>query len=62
MTLEITHSTSPYTYRINADDPRLIDRRPNRHNARWKLWRLFDTSEEAKAALLKLETAKERTL
>lgn len=60
MSLEITKGNSRYTYRINADDPRLIDRRPNRHNARWKLWRLFGSSEEAKSALLKLEqTGKE---
>lgn len=54
MTLEINRN-SAYTYRQNADDPRLIERRPNRHNARWQEWRMFDTAEQAKAALLKLE-------
>lgn len=55
MTLEINRGGSPYVYRINPTNPLIIDRKPNKHNARWKMYRLCKSEEEARSALLKLE-------
>lgn len=55
MTLEISRATSPYVFRINPDNPRLIDRKPNKPGARWKMFRLCTSEEVARLALLALE-------
>ncbi len=56
MSLEITRAKSTYTYRINAYNGREIDRRENRHNARWARFATYPTPQEATAALLQLES------
>lgn len=53
MTLEITRN-GKWIYRINPTDPRLIERRENKHGARWYWYARRDTPNEAKASLLKL--------
>lgn len=58
MAIEITRNMR-HSYRINPDDPRIIDRRENKHGARWKLYRLCESASAAKDALLKLQ--KDRT-
>ena len=55
MTLEITRGKSLYQYRIDPEDPRNVQYRPNRHNARWTFYLRRDTAKEAKEALLQLE-------
>lgn len=55
MTIEINRANSPYIYRTNPINPRIIDRRKNKHGARWEWFRLCQSDEEARAALLKLE-------
>jgi hypothetical protein len=52
--LEINRN-SEYTFRINPDDPKQVDRRENRHNARWTFWLRRDSATEAKIALLKIQ-------
>lgn len=54
--IEITRGDSAHTYRICPTDSRTIERRENRHNARWCFYLRRDTANEAKTALLKLET------
>lgn len=51
MSLEILHANQPYIYRISESNPLIIERRQNRHRARWQMWRLCKSVEEAKAAL-----------
>lgn len=53
MTIEITVAKSGYQYRLRPG-ARIIERRKNKSRARWQPWRLFDTHEQAKAALLAL--------
>lgn len=55
MTIEITRQKSIYTYRISPEDPRNIDRRENKFNARWFWYLRRDTPREAQLALLKLD-------
>jgi hypothetical protein len=55
VSLEINRGGSPYVYRINPTNPLIIDRKANRHGARWKMYRLCRSEEEARNALLKLE-------
>lgn len=57
MTIEINRNTE-YTYRISPTDPLLIERRENKHGARWCWYAHRDTPNEAKAALLQLEPSK----
>lgn len=51
MTIEINRNTQ-YTFRINPFQPRNIDRRENKHNARWKHWHTYGSTYEAINALL----------
>jgi hypothetical protein len=55
MSLEINRN-SRWTYRINPDDPRQIDRRENKFGARWYFYLRRDSATEAKASLMKLES------
>lgn len=55
MALEIQRPHSKYMYRIDPKDPRNVDRRENKHGARWYFYARRDTINEAKAALLQLE-------
>ncbi len=52
--IEINRRGSDWLYRINPANPRQIDHKPNRHNARWTTYMLRDSAKEAKAALLQL--------
>ena len=55
MTIESTSTTATYRYQINADDARCLDRKENKHNARWvKCYVRYATAEIAKANLLRL--------
>lgn len=60
MTLELTPSTSPYQYRISATDKRLIERRLNKAGARWLFYKICDSPNDAKRALLKLRASDEQ--
>lgn len=51
--LEINRN-SEYTYRINPDDPKQIDRRLNQHGARWCFFLRRASKNEANAALFNL--------
>jgi hypothetical protein len=55
MTLEITHGASRYSYCIDPDNPCIILRRENKHNARWYWYGKRDTPQEAKRTLLQLQ-------
>lgn len=55
MSLEINRAHSPWVYRISPDNPRLIERKPNKARARWMMYRLCTTEQVARDALLKLE-------
>jgi hypothetical protein len=53
--IEATNASASYTYRVNEDDPRYLDRKENRHSARWKnQYFCYATAEQAKAELLRL--------
>jgi len=45
---------SEYTYRISPADPLLVERKANRHGARWTWYAHRDTVAEARALLLAL--------
>ena len=49
---------SPYLYRINIKDARMIDRREIRHGQRWHVYRLLPTPEDARSTLLRLRQGK----
>lgn len=55
MTIELSRGKSKYIYRINPDNPRVVDRRLNQHNARWQLFRLCASEQVAKDSLFRLE-------
>jgi hypothetical protein len=55
MTIEILRGKSAYIYRINPYNGRMIDRRLNRHNARWEGFRLCNDEQDARNKILKLE-------
>lgn len=56
MTIEITRGKSEYTFRINPFQPCEVDYRKNAHRAMWYRHSVYNTPEEARTALLKLET------
>lgn len=53
--IEINRAKSPYIFRQNPFNPRIIDFRENKHGGRWKPYQTFDTEEEARQELLKIE-------
>lgn len=55
MTIQMTRGKSVYTYQIDPSNPLIIERKLNRHNARWQAWRMLETAEHARAALLTLD-------
>ena len=57
MTLEISKGGSEYMYRLSPTDAHIIDRRQNKHGARWQQWRMFDSLTEAKIELIRLGRA-----
>lgn len=61
MTLEIQRKDSVYQYRQNPWQPREIDYRVNRHNARWYRFDTYETPEIAYATLLRLERGTDST-
>lgn len=61
MTIEIQRGKSLYQYKINEYQPREIDYRVNRHNARWYRFDTYDTPEIAYATLLRLEAGTDST-
>lgn len=54
MTIEINRN-SAYTHRINPDDPRQIDKRENKHGARWQPYKVYRNGKYARDALWALE-------
>lgn len=55
MTIEISRGQSPYKYQIDPDNPLIIERKLNRHNARWCFYMTTDSPNESKRILLTLE-------
>jgi hypothetical protein len=53
--IEIARKKSRFIYRLNPWNARVIDRRLNQHNARWQAYGAFDTEQEARNTILKLE-------
>lgn len=55
MTLELTAGKSRYQYRIHERDKRIIERRMNKHGARWGFYKVCDSPNDAKRALLAMQ-------
>lgn len=55
MTIELKRKDSPYIYRVNPHQTRNVDRRENRHGARWKHFSHHDSTFAAIEALVKIE-------
>lgn len=53
--IEITREKSIYTYRLNPFNSRIIDRKENKHRAKWVSFATYASADIARAALLKLE-------
>ena len=58
--IEINWANSPFIFRQNPFNPRIIDVRPNKHGGRWKPYDSFPTEEEARAEMLHLRSKNER--
>lgn len=54
--IEITRAKSTFQFHISPKDARTIDYRKNKHGARWKPYQTFDTEEEARQEILKIES------
>lgn len=54
MTIEITRDAA-WVYRIDPDDARVVQHRPNRSGARWTQYMVFSTAHKAQKALLRLD-------
>lgn len=59
MTLELTAGKSRYQYRISPSDKCSIQRRINKHGARWEYYTTCQTAQDAKAALLAMQDGAE---
>lgn len=59
MTIELNRAHSPYIFRQNPFNPRIIDYRRNSHGARWKPYQTFDTEQEARAEMWKIESERD---
>lgn len=53
--IEINRVGSLYIFRVNPYNDREIDFRRNKAYARWKRVAVYDSAEQARAALLQLE-------
>jgi predicted transcriptional regulator len=53
--LEIARGRARKLYRINPNNPRVIDWRYNRYGARWQPFDNYPTAEAARAAILQLD-------
>jgi hypothetical protein len=61
MTIEISRGNNTFQYRINPLNACCLDRRENKHGARWRHLKRFATSVEAIEALLEIgKTEQER--
>jgi hypothetical protein len=54
MAIEQTDYRGRYSYRLDPNDPHQIQRRANRHNARWADYLRYPDVYTAKAKLLRL--------
>jgi hypothetical protein len=52
--IEISRQSGAFTYRISPSDPLLIERRQNKHGARWLGWQRYAGEDEARQALLEI--------
>jgi hypothetical protein len=57
--IEINRVGSEYIYRVNEYNKRQIERRKNRHNARWKHYQYALTEEAATKMLFSLQNDKD---
>lgn len=55
MTIEMQRKESVWVYRTNPDNPRVIDRKRNKHGAKWELFRRCADEQIAKDSLFQLE-------
>lgn len=55
MTIELMRKESVWVYRINPNQPRVIDRKRNKHGARWEWFRLCADEQIARDSLFQLE-------
>lgn len=55
MALEIMRPGTPWLYRINEFNPLVVERRQNKPRARWEMYRLCRSAEEARSVVLRLE-------
>ena len=53
--IEINRAGSEYIYRVNPNNPRLVDRRKNVHRGRWEPHFYYPSAEEAAAAIWDIE-------
>jgi hypothetical protein len=58
VTIEINRAHSLYIFRINPFSPRIIDRRLNRHGARWETYHVCNSEEQARKLIYELEKGK----
>lgn len=58
--IEINRAKSIYIFRINPYNDREIDRRLNRHGARWERYSQHGTPAEARATLFAIEARKKQ--
>lgn len=58
--IEINRAKSIYIFRINPYNDREIDRRLNRHGARWERYSQHSTPDEARTTLFAIETRKKQ--
>ena len=61
MTLEIMRQKSQTVYRINPENPRIIDRKRNVARARWEWHSYYLTDDQARTALFQLERGNDIT-
>lgn len=55
MTIEVNRRDSKYTYRVNPYNSCMIDRRVNRHGAKWEWYATRATADDTRKYLLQLE-------
>ena len=52
--IEITRGDNMFLYRIAPSDPLVIERRENRHGCRWGFYKVCDSANDARRALLNI--------
>lgn len=53
--IEISHGQSVFVYRVNPSNPRLVDRKRNKHRAQWQPFCWYYSAEAAAKAILEIE-------